>query len=135
MQNISFSLGSMLLSCYYDGTQCNSSDFTQFTTFDRGNCYMFNADTSNIKTSMQSGSFYGLQLELFAGFDGKNFYVFKSMLTTFLATFHYSFIVIPLPFHCKSITSLLHYKEMVMVSQKPKPLWKRVKGNGMIMKR
>ena len=42
----------------------------QFTTYDRGNCYMFNSNTSSIKTSMQSGPFYGLQLELFAGFDG-----------------------------------------------------------------
>ena len=70
MQNISFQLSDMLLSCVYNGISCDSSNFIQFTTYDRGNCYMFNSNTSSIKTSMQSGPFYGLQLELFAGFDG-----------------------------------------------------------------
>ena len=70
MQNISFQLSDMLLSCTYNGNKCNSSHFIQFTTYDRGNCYMFNSNTSNLLSSMQSGPFYGLQLELFAGFDG-----------------------------------------------------------------
>ena len=71
MQNISFDLQPMLISCVYNGVKCDSSDFIQFTTYDRGNCYMFNSNTSKIETSTQSGQFYGLQLELFAGFDGK----------------------------------------------------------------
>ena len=70
MQSISFQLSDMLLSCTYNGNACDSSNFIQFTTYDRGNCYMFNSNTSSIKTSMQSGPFYGLQIELFAGFDG-----------------------------------------------------------------
>ena len=76
LKNISFQLSDMLLSCVYNGISCDSSDFIQFTTYDRGNCYMFNSNTSNLLTSMQSGPFYGLQLELFAGFDGKR-YSFK----------------------------------------------------------
>ncbi len=71
MKEISFQLSDMLLSCVYNGKSCDSSNFIQFTTYDRGNCYMFNSNTSNLLTSMQSGPFYGLQLELFAGFDGK----------------------------------------------------------------
>ena len=71
MKNISFSLDDMLISCYYEGDKCDSSYFTQFTTYDRGNCYIFNTNASNIKISKQSGSFFGLQLELFAGFDGR----------------------------------------------------------------
>ncbi len=70
MQNISFQLSDMLLSCVYNGISCDSSNFIEFTTYDRGNCYMFNSNTSSIKTSTQSGPFSGLQLELFAGFDG-----------------------------------------------------------------
>ncbi len=70
MKNISFSLDSMLLSCYYDGSKCNSSNFIVYTTYDRGNCYIFNSNASNVKTTIQSGPFYGLQIELFAGFDG-----------------------------------------------------------------
>jgi len=70
MQNISFQLSDMLLSCVYNGISCDSSNFIEFTTYDRGNCYMFNSNTSSIKTSTQSGPFFGLQLELFAGFDG-----------------------------------------------------------------
>ena len=71
MSNISFSLDYMLLSCLYDRNRCYSSNFTQFTTYDRGNCFTFNYVTNGIQTSKQSGPFYGLQLELFAGFDGK----------------------------------------------------------------
>jgi hypothetical protein len=75
MQNISFHLSDMLLSCVYNGISCNSSNFIQFTTYDRGNCYMFNSNTSSIRTSMQSGPFFGLQLELFAGFDGNKHFL------------------------------------------------------------
>ena len=70
MQNISFQLSDMLLSCTYNGYKCDSSNFIQFTTYDRGNCYMFNSNTSNIEMSTQFGQFFGLQLELFVGLDG-----------------------------------------------------------------
>ena len=70
MKNISFSLDDILLSCLYDGNKCSSSDFTQFTTYDRGNCFIFNYVTTGIQTSKQSGQSFGLQLELFSGFDG-----------------------------------------------------------------
>jgi hypothetical protein len=75
MQNISFQLSDMLLSCVYNGISCDSSNFIEFTTYDRGNCYMFNSNTSSIKTSTQSGPFFGLQLELFAGFDGNIYFL------------------------------------------------------------
>ena len=78
MKNISFSLDYMLLSCFYDGNKCYSSNFTQFTTYDRGNCFTFNYITNGIHTSKQSGPFYGLQLELFNGFDG-NWQLLKSI--------------------------------------------------------
>ena len=78
MKNISFSLDNMLLSCLYNENSCNSSDFIQFTSYDRGNCFMFNSNTTSIQTSTQSGPFYGLQLELFGGFDGKLVYKYSS---------------------------------------------------------
>ncbi len=71
MQTIGFRLEDMLLSCYYDGYVCSFSNFTNFTTYDRGNCFTFNLVSTNIQTSKQLGSSYGLQLELFNGFDGK----------------------------------------------------------------
>ena len=85
MKNIGFSIDDMLFSCYFNKNECNKSDFTLITTYDRGNCYMFNFGTENIKTSSQTGQYYGLKVELFSGFDGNNcsiiflclFYVFK----------------------------------------------------------
>ena len=84
MKRISFKLDDMLLSCTFDKKECNASHFTQFTSYDKGNCYLFNFDAANIRTSSQTGQYYGLKLELFAGFDGE-----KDMILSF---FIYSFI-------------------------------------------
>ena len=77
MSQIGFTLDNMLLSCLYaNQITCKSSDFKSYTSFDRGNCFTFNADISNITTSSQTGQYYGLQLELFGGFDGKGLFDF-----------------------------------------------------------
>ena len=70
MKSIGFSLSDMLISCTYNQNTCSSSNFTSFTTYDRGNCFMFNFNTTDIKTTTQTGQYYGLTLELFSSFDG-----------------------------------------------------------------
>ena len=71
MNQIGFTLDNMLLTCVYaNQPTCSSSDFQSFTSYDRGNCFTFNANTSNISTLSQTGQYYGLRLELFSGSDG-----------------------------------------------------------------
>ena len=72
MNKIGFDLSDMLISCYYNDTECNSTDFYLQTTYNQGNCYVFNFKTSatvELKQSSKTGRFTGLQLELFGGFS------------------------------------------------------------------
>ncbi len=71
MKKISFDIGDILISCFYNKIECNSSHFTSFTSYDRGNCFMFNFGNSSIRNSSHTGQYHGLKLELFAGFDSK----------------------------------------------------------------
>ena len=71
MNELSFDIDDILLTCYFNKITCNSSHFTRLTSYDRGNCFMFNFVTTNAKTSSHTGKYYGLKLELFAGFDSK----------------------------------------------------------------
>jgi hypothetical protein len=41
-ENLGFSISTMLVSCYFNGIQCYSTDFYLYETFDYGNCYTFN---------------------------------------------------------------------------------------------
>jgi hypothetical protein len=88
MSKISYNLSKMLVSCWYSGYQCYPSDFDLFTTFEQGNCYIFNFNTflnnnstesnKTLRTASQTGKIYGLSLELFAGIDGElNSYIFN----------------------------------------------------------
>jgi hypothetical protein len=48
---LTFSLDIMLLSCTYNGQNCNQSDFVWFFSYDYGSCYTFNAKTVNESTN------------------------------------------------------------------------------------
>ena len=73
MKKIGFNMSQMLISCYYDNKNCDVSDLKEFTSYDRGNCLRFNygINETKLKTTSQTGQYYGLRLELFSGFDGK----------------------------------------------------------------
>lgn len=73
-KNLSFSLDSMLISCYFNGDRCYSSNFSHFYSFEYGNCYTFNKDASQ-KTS-KAGPENGLSMELFVGFPGNKILIF-----------------------------------------------------------
>jgi len=84
-ENLGFSISTMLVSCYFNGIQCYSTDFYLYETFDYGNCYTFNglknsdgSDTS-VKQTTKSGPNSGLILELFTGVGGsQDYYTIKS---------------------------------------------------------
>ena len=74
MQEIGFDLNDMLISCFYNNTRCNATDFLTYTSYQQGNCYIFNykmTQNERLKMSSQTGRFNGLKLELFSGFSGK----------------------------------------------------------------
>jgi hypothetical protein len=72
LQDVGFTIDTMLISCFYNGDQCNKSDFTYFHTYEYGNCYTFNKKDAR-KTKI-SGSRTGLQLEIFVGVPGIDLY-------------------------------------------------------------
>lgn len=77
IQKLGFDLDTMLISCYFNGYTCSSSDFYWYYTYEFGNCYIFNHDYGNgssLKSVSQSGPNSGLQIELFAGYPGLNEY-------------------------------------------------------------
>ena len=69
-KNLSFTLDTMLISCYYNDQKCNASDFYYFYSFEYGNCYSFNYENVTRVTS-KYGPSSGLTLELFVGVQGK----------------------------------------------------------------
>ena len=68
------SLADILLSCRFNGIECNSSDFYPFFDRQMGNCYAFNAGknslgkTANKVLAMRAGSDYGLQLTWYTNY-------------------------------------------------------------------
>ena len=68
LQDVGFTLDTMLISCFYNGLKCSKSDFTYNYTYEYGNCYTFNKNGS--RTTKISGAGTGLQLELFVGVPG-----------------------------------------------------------------
>lgn len=77
IRSLGYDLDTLLISCYFNGFACNSSDFYWYFTYDYGNCYIFNHDYGsgeNLKVVSQSGPSSGLQLELFMGLPGLIFY-------------------------------------------------------------
>ena len=69
-EKIGFTMDTMLISCYFNGIKCNSSDFVLFQSFEYGNCYSFNSNLNNIQYTSKYGPFSGLSLELFVGVSG-----------------------------------------------------------------
>jgi hypothetical protein len=76
---LGFYIEDMLISCYYAGTVCNSSDFNFFQSYDYGNCYTFNTNANNggINKISSAGSGHGLELELFAGDQTEELFIYK----------------------------------------------------------
>lgn len=66
-QKFGFPIDRMIISCRYANEECDLSDFGWFYDRDYGNCYVFNA--INKFTVRSEGLFYGLQLEVFAGYE------------------------------------------------------------------
>lgn len=60
-------LEEMLMSCRYNGENCNKYDFKWFFSYDYGNCYTFNFNQSNLKYVGKNGVRNGLILELYIG--------------------------------------------------------------------
>lgn len=48
---LTYSLDIMLLSCAYNGKECNQSDFLWFYSYNYGSCYTFNAKSINEMTN------------------------------------------------------------------------------------
>ena len=74
---LGFYLSEMLVSCYYSKKICSSSDFQMFRSYDYGNCYTFNKNSSNIKTISNAGSGHGLEIELFTGDPNDEVFIYK----------------------------------------------------------
>ena len=78
IQNLSLSMDEMLISCYFNGEPCFSSDF-QFTyIFEYGSCYTFNPGynstppTNELRKVNKVGRPNGLRIELFLGDTAKD---------------------------------------------------------------
>lgn len=73
-QDLSFSIETLLISCYFNGVECFPHNFTRIYTHEYGNCYTFNAnyhpDKQPLKTNLV-GPNSGLILEIFVGSPGK----------------------------------------------------------------
>ena len=67
-QMFSHSFDDILLTCYFNGQLCTANDFIAVFDSAYGNCLVFNSD-NKIKTSSVAGSLYGLQLQIYTGFN------------------------------------------------------------------
>ncbi len=74
METLGFKLDSMLISCLYYHIRCTANDFYLYTTYDDGNCFIYNFEpkTKNLSTAFRTGIESGLTLELFGGVSGNN---------------------------------------------------------------
>lgn len=68
---LGWDINEMLMSCTFNGNTCTTSDFVWFQTYDYGNCYTFNGNSSNVQQINTAGPNFGLAMELFLG-DGNN---------------------------------------------------------------
>ena len=75
-EQLSFTLDTMLISCYFNDIKCSVDDFYLYQTFEYGNCYTFNGlknssgNTVSVKQTAKFGPGTGLTIELFAGVAG-----------------------------------------------------------------
>ncbi|RNA17960.1 acid-sensing ion channel 1-like [Brachionus plicatilis] len=76
LEKLGFTINTMLISCYFDHVQCNTSAFSWFHDSQYGNCYTFNSlfDSSGQRKpsliSSKTGPTHGLNLEIFTGASG-----------------------------------------------------------------
>jgi hypothetical protein len=97
---LGWDIDEMLLSCYFNGNKCSSTDFTWFFNYDYGNCYTLNSgldsygNASSLKQINNAGSGSALQIELFVGDDSSD--------SVFISTSG-AYIVV----HNQSVTPLL----------------------------
>ena len=76
LQSFGWTLQTMLISCFFEGSPCDATNFTWSYSYDYGNCYTFNHEfdnSGNAKSAIRianSGPATGLSLELFVGFPG-----------------------------------------------------------------
>jgi hypothetical protein len=66
---LGWEMNEMLLSCYFNDNQCHASEFSWLQTYEYGNCYTFNGNSSSPLKITNSGPGTGLHIELFVG-DG-----------------------------------------------------------------
>ena len=62
-----FTLDSLIISCNFNGIECQTDDFNYFYDYAYGNCYVFNYNQTKIKRTSKKGPRFGLQMELFSG--------------------------------------------------------------------
>ena len=74
----------MLLSCKFNGIDCNEKNFSWFWSYDYGNCYTFNSGKNSLNQTLdvwnvsKSGANYGLKLELFVSDPDLQAYSYKT---------------------------------------------------------
>lgn len=72
-KQLGFDIDTMLVSCWFNGVQCSSSDFYWFQSYKYGNCYMFNGGVNanntaiDIKQVNNAGNGNGFEAEIFVG--------------------------------------------------------------------
>ena len=80
-----FAIEDMLVSCFFNNMECNTTDFKWKHSNEHGNCYTFNEDlTMPSKTVSKAGPKYGLNLELYAGRFVNNYYMLKNGMHLFV---------------------------------------------------
>ncbi|CAF0900901.1 unnamed protein product [Brachionus calyciflorus] len=73
---LGFYLDSMLISCFYGGVKCSSSDFKRSYSFEYGSCYTFNSKGD--KKTSKTGISNGLTMEIFTGFPSRQDYFIEN---------------------------------------------------------
>jgi hypothetical protein len=76
-KELGFYIDDMLVSCTYSGSECSSSDFDFFQSYEYGNCYTFNSGSNSTKTISSAGPGHGLEIELFAGDPHSEIFIYK----------------------------------------------------------
>ncbi|CAF1004824.1 unnamed protein product [Rotaria sp. Silwood1] len=70
VDNYFFPLSSMLMSCFYNGERCQTTDFIPFLSSSFGQCYTFNAkmksNESRVRSTTDGGGIGKLELQLYA---------------------------------------------------------------------
>jgi hypothetical protein len=75
LTNYGYQLKDLLLGCKFRGVYCTANDFSMYHNYNYGNCFRFNGGKNalnqnvTLKKTIKAGWRYGLQLELFTGFN------------------------------------------------------------------